>query len=179
MIVAEYSHISRLLNRIAKTLVKRRLTLSICESCTGGMLGSMITNIPGSSKYFLGGIIAYSNEVKEKVVGIRAKDLRKHGAVSAEVAAAMAKGVQEKLKSDIGIGITGIAGPTGGSKNKPVGLVYIAIAIQKKMSVGKYLFAGSRTMIRIETCLKSLLLLKKILSVKNPLYLENLTIQDI
>jgi len=168
-----------LLHQIAKILTRKKLTLSVCESCTGGMLGSMLTNIPGSSKYFLGGIIAYSNEAKEKIVGVKTQTLKKYGAVSTEVAAAMAKGVQKKFKSDIGMGITGIAGPTGSSKDKPVGLMYIAIASQEKISVGKYLFAGSRTMIRVKTCLKSLLLLKKILSVKNPLYLESLTIQDV
>jgi len=145
--------------KIGKLLRKKKLSLAICESCTGGMLGSVITSIPGSSKYFSGGIIAYSNDAKTGIVGVREDTLKKYGAVSAEVAVEMAKGVHKKLKSDIGIGITGIAGPTGSSKKKPVGLVYIAISQRRKITVKCFLFKGNRDAIRKKACKEALFLL--------------------
>lgn len=103
-------------------------TLAIAESCTGGLLGEMLTAIPGSSDYFLGGAIAYSNQIKEKILGVNGDDLAKFGAVSEIVAQQMAAGVQAKFASDWGLSITGIAGPDGGTDDKPVGLVYLGIA---------------------------------------------------
>ncbi len=152
---------SKLLKDIAQILTKRGLTLSICESCTGGMLGSFITSIPGSSKFFFGGIIAYSDQVKMILADVTRTALKKYGAMSTEVAVAMARGTRTKLKTDIGIGITGIAGPSGGSKTKPIGLVYTAIDSQNKTLVKKFLFGGSRTVIRKKACQKALLLLNK------------------
>jgi len=149
----------KLLKNIAKLLIKHRYTLSVCESCTGGMLGSIITTMPGSSKYFLGGIIAYTNKVKIKIVGVRAVTLKKYGAVSAQVAQAMAKNIRKNLRSDIGIGITGIAGPGGSTKQKPVGLVYIALAKKSKTIVRKFRFKGNRDTIRKKACLEALRIL--------------------
>jgi nicotinamide-nucleotide amidase len=103
------------------------LTLAVAESCTGGMLGERITAIPGSSDVFLGGIIAYHNDVKTDALGVVAEDVARHGAVSEEVAREMATGVRDKLRADVGVSITGIAGPGGGSQEKPVGLVWIAV----------------------------------------------------
>jgi PncC family amidohydrolase len=151
---------NKLSKSIAKILLKKKLTLSICESCTGGMLGSIITSVPGSSKYFRGGIIAYSNEVKRKIVGVKPDTLRKYGAVSAIVAQEMAKGVRQKLKTAIGIGITGIAGPKGGSKKKPVGLVYIAISQKRRIIVRRHQFEGNREKVRKRACEEALSLLK-------------------
>jgi PncC family amidohydrolase len=151
---------NKLSKSIAKILLKKKLTLSICESCTGGMLGSIITSVPGSSKYFRGGIIAYSNEVKRKIVGVKPDTLRKYGAVSAIVAQEMAKGVRQKLKTAIGIGITGIAGPKGGSKKKPVGLVYIAISQKRRIIVRRHQFKGNREKVRKRACEEALSLLK-------------------
>jgi PncC family amidohydrolase len=145
---------------VGKLLTKKKLTISICESCTGGMLGSIITSIPGSSKYFRGGIIAYSNEVKIKIVGVNPVTLRKYGAVSAIVAEEMAKGVRKKLKTDVGIGITGIAGPGGGTKEKPVGLVYICLIFKRKRFIKRLLLKGNRKKVREKSCEEALSLLR-------------------
>ncbi len=153
------SAVSKLSQEIGSVLRKKRLTLSVCESCTGGMLGSIITRVPGSSKYFLGGIIAYSNDSKRRIVGVQSNELKQYGAVSPEVAGKMAQGVQSVFKSDIGIGITGIAGPSGGSKKKPVGLVYISLSSKKRILVKKLLLKGSRDQIRRRVCEKALSLL--------------------
>jgi nicotinamide-nucleotide amidase len=105
----------------------RRLTLAVAESCTGGLLGERITNIPGSSDVFVGGIIAYHNDVKRESLGVRQSDLDTFGAVSEKIALQMASGVRERLGADIGVSITGVAGPGGGSAEKPVGLVWIGV----------------------------------------------------
>lgn len=117
---------------VGKILLERQETLSVAESCTGGGLGSMLTEVSGSSSYFMGGIIAYSNQVKIEQLGVSEEFLTEYGAVSAIVARQMAKGVQKKLKTDWSISVTGIAGPTGATENKPVGLVYLAIANPEK-----------------------------------------------
>jgi len=116
---------------VGKLLTDAQQTLSVAESCTGGGLGAMLTEIPGSSSYFLGGIIAYANQIKQNLLQVRQQDLTQYGAVSSVVAAQMALGVKQRLQSDWGIGITGIAGPGGDDTDKPVGLVYIGIATPK------------------------------------------------
>jgi nicotinamide-nucleotide amidase len=103
------------------------ITLAVAESCTGGMLGERLTNVPGSSDVFLGGVIAYHNDVKRDSLGVRADDIERYGAVSEQVALLMAAGVRERLKAKIGVSITGVAGPGGGSPEKPVGLVWVAV----------------------------------------------------
>lgn len=117
---------------VGKILLERGETLSVAESCTGGGLGSMLTEIAGSSAYFSGGIIAYSNQVKIQQLGVSEEFLTEYGAVSAIVARQMSKGVQAKFNTNWSISVTGIAGPTGATENKPVGLVYLAIANPKK-----------------------------------------------
>ncbi len=151
---------NKLSHTIGKILVKKKLTLSVCESCTGGMLGSIITQVPGCSRYFLGGIIAYSNEIKSRSVGVKSGMLKKYGAVSPEVARKMAQGVRRVFKSDIGIGITGIAGPSGGSKKKPVGLVYICLSYKRGIFVKEFSFKGNRDLIRKKACKAALFLLR-------------------
>ncbi len=113
---------------IGELLKARRLTLAVAESCTGGLIGYRLTNVPGSSAYFLGGIIAYSNEVKEKLLGVSHATLTNFGAVSEETAQEMARGACRVLGTDIGVAVTGIAGPGGGMPGKPVGLTWIALA---------------------------------------------------
>jgi nicotinamide-nucleotide amidase len=103
------------------------ITLAVAESCTGGMLGERLTNVPGSSDVFLGGVIAYHNDVKRDSLGVKADDIERYGAVSEQVALLMAAGVRERLKAKIGVSITGVAGPGGGSPEKPVGLVWVAV----------------------------------------------------
>lgn len=129
---------------IAGMLTKKGLTLSVAESCTGGLLGHRLTSISGSSKFFTGGIIAYDNAVKMSQLGISEFDLTTYGAVSEEVAVHMAEGVRDYLKTDYSIGITGIAGPLGGTDEKPVGLVYIGLATPVETLVKKYQFKASR-----------------------------------
>ncbi len=129
-------------------LLRRKKTLSVAESCTGGFLSTLITDIPGSSDYFLGGVVAYSDEVKTSKLGVSAKMLKKYGAVSAPVAFFMAKNCRIRFSSDYGVGITGIAGPSGGSGKKPVGLVYIAISGAAGTRVFKNQFFGNRTEIK-------------------------------
>lgn len=125
-------------------LRQKSLTLSVAESCTGGLVGDMITNISGSSEYFLGGIIAYDNTIKANILGVSEKVLDTLGAVSAEAAKEMAQNIREKCNTDIGLSITGIAGPTGGTKEKPVGLVFIGIATQDEVSAKQFLWHGNR-----------------------------------
>jgi nicotinamide-nucleotide amidase len=113
---------------VVRQMTGRKQTLALAESCTGGLIANRITNIPGASEIFFGGVVAYSNGVKEKFLGVRAATLKKHGAVSEAVAREMAEGAQKKFGADFAIAVTGIAGPTGGTKDKPVGTVFIAVA---------------------------------------------------
>ena len=115
-------------NTIVHSLTRRNLTLATAESCTGGFIANRITNVTGASKIFLGGVVAYSNGVKRKFLGVRPETLSRHGAVSAAVAREMAAGARKKFGADFAIAVTGIAGPSGGSKTKPVGTVFIALA---------------------------------------------------
>jgi nicotinamide-nucleotide amidase len=113
---------------IIRILTQQKKTLALAESCTGGFIANQITNVPGASKIFLGGVVSYSNKAKQKFLGVRAKTLERHGAVSEAVAAEMAKGARKRFGADFAIAVTGIAGPTGGTKSKPTGTVYIALA---------------------------------------------------
>lgn len=129
-------------------LVLRRKTLAVAESCTGGLLAERLTRVPGSSNYFLGGVICYSNELKSQLAGVSQKLLDKHGAVSKPVAQALAEGIRRRTGASMGIGITGIAGPSGGSAEKPVGLVFIALADERGTQVREFRFPGDRERIR-------------------------------
>ncbi|MGB9607970.1 MAG: competence/damage-inducible protein A [bacterium] len=133
---------------VGRMLRERGLTLAVAESCTGGLLGYRITKISGSSDYFLGGVISYANEVKRDVLMVNEEDLRRYGAVSEQVARQMAEGARRVIKADLGVGITGIAGPTGGTPEKPVGLVYIALATPKETICQRNIFPGDREMVR-------------------------------
>lgn len=130
---------------VGKLLQNAKQTLSVAESCTGGGLGAMLTEIPGSSSYFLGGLIAYANEVKHHLLQVSDRDLEEYGAVSGTVAEQMALGVKQSLQTDWGISITGIAGPSGDTETKPIGLVYIGIATPENQAVShEYRFGSQR-----------------------------------
>ncbi|EDX83803.1 competence/damage-inducible protein CinA N-terminal domain, putative [Synechococcus sp. PCC 7335] len=153
---------------VGQLLKARSETLSVAESCTGGGLGSLITAIPGSSSYFWGGVISYDNQIKQQLLGVDETVLARCGAVSPEVAAAMAFGVRDRLGTDWALSITGIAGPGGGSIEKPVGLVYIALASAQGIKTEKYLFGSetSRDLIRQKSTSSALNLLR--LSLMQP-----------
>jgi len=143
--------------RVGEGLKSRGWTIAVAESCTAGGLASRITDIPGSSSYFIGGIIAYQNRIKEEFLAVPAGMIEEFGAVSAEVAEAMATGCREAFGSDVSVGITGIAGPGGGTPEKPVGLVYIAVAGPDRIDCQRFLFSGDRRGVRgsaVEAALK-------------------------
>ena len=130
----------KLSNKIVKILTKKKLKISFAESCTGGMLSSAITSVSGSSKVFNLGLVTYSNQSKIKVLKVSKKIIRKYGAVSEQVCLAMVKNVGKISKSNISVSITGIAGPIGSTKKKPIGLVYVGIKKGNRTEVKKYLF---------------------------------------
>jgi PncC family amidohydrolase len=129
---------------VGELLQEHGLTLAVAESCTGGLLGTHITNIPGSSAYFEGGVIAYSYGAKEHVLGVPASTLKEHGAVSAETAIAMASGVRQVLQTDFALAITCIAGPAGATPTKPVGLAYVGLASATGETCKRYQWLGDR-----------------------------------
>lgn len=151
---------------LGKLFLMKGQTLSTAESCTGGMLSAQLTAVPGSSQYFLGSIVAYSNEVKTNVLGVPRDLIDRHGAVSSEVAASMALNIRKKTGSSIGISITGIAGPDGGTSDKPVGLVYIALNTALKNFSKGYNFTGDRESIRVRSIISAQNILRKYLSDK-------------
>ena len=128
---------------VARLLVENHATIAVAESCTGGMLAEHLTNLAGSSNYFLGGVVCYSNELKIGLVGVPAEIIEAKGAVSAEVAAALADGIRKNARATIGIGVTGIAGPGGGTPEKPVGLVYIGIADEHGPRAHEFRFSAN------------------------------------
>ncbi len=138
----------RLEQKVFKKFIQLRETLAIAESCTGGLIGDRLTNMAGASAFFLLGIIAYDYAAKTKILGVPSALLKKYGAVSPQVASTMAKGVRKILKTDYGLGLTGIAGPGGATKTKPVGLVFIAVSTKQKTIVKKFLFKGDRLAIK-------------------------------
>ncbi len=129
---------------VGRLLIERGLTLATAESCTGGLLGNRITNVAGSSEYYLGGIVSYSDAAKMNLLGVSQETLKEFGAVSEETAQEMALGARRVLQSDVGVSITGIAGPTGGTEDKPVGLVYIAVDVAGDVVVRKFVFSEDR-----------------------------------
>ena len=151
----------RLEQKISQKFIERGQTLSLAESCTGGLIGDRLTNIPGASAFFLLGIIAYDYAAKTKILGVPSALLKKHGAVSSEVASMMAQGVRKILKTDYGLGVTGIAGPGGATKTKPVGLVFIAVSTRQRTIVKKCLFKGTRLAIKNEAAQTALKMLAK------------------
>jgi nicotinamide-nucleotide amidase len=150
---------------IGRQLKDSGRTIAVAESCTAGMLGMHITRVPGSSSYFKGGILCYSDEAKIKLCGVPAELIEKHGAVSAEVAEALARGVRDALHSSIGLSITGIAGPDGGSTEKPVGLVYIGVSDGERTDSRHRIMPGDRESIRERSTYLALSWLRRFLGV--------------
>ena len=136
--------------KLVELLKVRGLTCATAESCTGGGVGSAITAVPGSSAVFAGGVISYSNEVKRNILGVSADILQTVGAVSSETAAQMAEGVRKLLKTDLAVSLTGIAGPDGGSDEKPVGLVWFGLATKDGVRTEKCIFRGDRAQVRAQ-----------------------------
>jgi nicotinamide-nucleotide amidase len=148
---------------VVRLLTKQKRTLALAESCTGGLIAHQITNVPGASKVFLGGIVAYGNEVKEKFLGVRPETLEKFGAVSENVAREMAEGARKKFGADFAIAVTGIAGPTGGTRSKPVGTVFIALAGEFETVVERKLNGFGREKFKAVTARQALEMLLKII----------------
>jgi competence/damage-inducible protein CinA-like protein len=133
---------------VARILTENRATIAVAESCTGGLLAERLTNVPGSSAYFLGGVVCYSNDLKTGLVGVPAELIEAKGAVSSEVALALADGIRKRTGATLGVGVTGIAGPAGGTPEKPVGLVHIGIADERGPREKSFRYPGDRDRIR-------------------------------
>ncbi len=149
--------------QVHKLLIERKKTLAVAESCTGGLVSCLLTRYPGSSKYLYASVVTYNNRAKEKILNVPQRLISKKGSVSQEVARRMAASVRLIGRSDYGVGITGIAGPAGGSKRKPVGTVFIAISSKNKTICRKFSLKGGRTKIQKEAALGAIDLLKSFL----------------
>ena len=136
--------LDRLVEQLQERCLGRGLTLSTAESCTGGYIAKSITDVAGSSGYFRGGVVSYSNEVKMRLLGVPADQLAAHGAVSAQVARSMAVGALAATGADLAVAVTGISGPSGGSAAKPVGLTYVAVADSAGVEVRRFTWQGDR-----------------------------------
>lgn len=137
---------------VIRTLIDKKITIATAESCTGGMLGKEITSVSGASEIYGFGFITYANEAKMQLLGVKKETLEKYGAVSEQTAAEMAIGARKNAQSDIAVSTTGIAGPGGGTKEKPVGLVYISLAYEGGALVKKLNLSGDRDSVRTQTC---------------------------
>jgi PncC family amidohydrolase len=148
--------IDTLAHDVAAALASHHLTLSVAESCTGGLVGAAITSVAGSSLVFVGGVIAYSNDVKASVLGVAQETLDRHGAVSRETVVAMAAGVRRLTGSECAIAVSGVAGPGGGTAKKPVGLVWIAVAVRESVQTVECHLTGDRHAVREQAVEKAL-----------------------
>ena len=141
---------------VGNMLRERRLTISLAESCTGGLIGNLLTNVSGSSNYFQEGLVVYSNQSKVDRLNVSSKTIERYGAVSDQTVREMAKGVKKSLNTDIGLAVTGIAGPDGGSKEKPVGTVFIGMTANNEIFSRRYLFWGTREQVKLNTATMAL-----------------------
>jgi PncC family amidohydrolase len=145
---------------VVQLLCTRKLSLATAESCTGGLLSGAVTSVAGCSQVFILGIVAYANRIKEQILGVSPEVIEKHGAVSAQCAAEMALGVQKRAGADIGVSVTGIAGPGGGTPQKPVGTVYISCAFKDRTStLHLRINSDNRQYIRLESVRQALILI--------------------
>ena len=143
---------------LGKLLRAKGMTIAFAESCTGGLASSLVTDVPGSSEYLIGSVVSYTNQVKHEILGVPQETLDTYTAVSKETAIAMAEGVRRLMRSDIGVSITGIAGPTGGSPDKPVGLVYEACATKHGTVVQELRYRASRTTVKLRAAMNAMAL---------------------
>lgn len=150
--------------KLGRILKERGLWLAVAESCSGGLLSSWITDIPGSSEYFKGGIVSYTGYAKKELLGVSSETLEHFGAESAQTARAMADGVRRRLNADISLSITGLAGPSGGTVEKPVGTVFIGWAFKEEVDAQEYIFVGARRQIKEAASMAALELLEGILT---------------
>ena len=155
--------IKRKAEKVFKLCLKKKIKLVFAESCTGGLLSSLITSFPNSSKIFISSFVTYSNLSKQKMLGVKNKTLKKYGAVSKEVAEEMVNGIWNKNKINIALSITGIAGPKGHTKNKKIGLVYIGIKSKKGIDINEFDFKGNREKIRLASVEKAIDLLNSVI----------------
>lgn len=152
-----FTHDSREMEEVVgEMLLKSGKTLSVAESCTGGLIGNRLTDVAGSSQYFQGGVVSYSNEAKVDLLRVSPKTIEAHGAVSAETAREMAMGVRACMHTDLGLAVTGIAGPDGGSRDKPVGTVHVGLCCEKETFTGKYRFWGKRKQVKQNSAMMAL-----------------------
>ncbi len=141
---ADVGDLVELARRLQRVCIARQLTVATAESCTGGLVAHALTEVPGSSGYFLGGVVSYSDALKEALLDVPAGLLAAHGAVSAQVARAMASGTRERLRASVGVSVTGIAGPDGGTAEKAVGLTYVGVADDRGVDVRRFHWPGDR-----------------------------------
>jgi len=157
---------------VGRLLAEQALTVAVAESCTGGLIAHQLTNVSGSSAYFIGGVVAYSDKVKEQVLGVSGEALSAYGAVSEETVREMARGARRLFDTDVAISAAGIAGPTGGTPQKPVGLVYVALAAQDFERCERHLWRGDRLAVRLEnkrrTAEAALEMLRQYLEARRP-----------
>lgn len=152
-------------NEVVELLIKQKMTISAAESCTGGLFAALITEVSGASDVIGESFVTYSNEAKMKHLGVRAETLEAHGAVSRETAYEMAEGLFKRTGANVTVGITGIAGPDGGTEEKPVGLVYAGICVNGTTEVLKMNHSGSRNEVREKTCIEVFKMIKNRVSV--------------
>jgi len=157
--------IKQLDNQIAELLRQHAIKLATAESCTGGLISHRITNLPGSSDYFIGGVIAYSNQVKQRLLNVEIKTLQEHGAVSEQTVIQMAIGIRNLLDADIGLSVSGIAGPAGGTEDKPVGTIWIGLSVSEATTAWKHIFPGNRFQIKERTAEQALIHLVNYLQI--------------
>lgn len=143
-------------HQLIELLKAKKLTISTAESCTGGLISKIITDIPGASEVFIGGVVSYSNEMKMKWLGVKQATLERYGAVSEQTVREMLSGIMQKTDSDLAVAVSGIAGPTGGTPEKPVGTVFIGIGFHDQSIIEKYLFKGSREDVRAQSAIEVL-----------------------
>lgn len=149
--------------RIAELLIKHHLKITTAESCTGGLIAATLVNVPGISGQFEEGYITYSNEAKEKLLGVSHETLERYGAVSSQTAEEMAKGARKAADADVSVISTGIAGPDGGTEEKPVGLVYLACCFGEETEVERHIFSGNRQQVRQASVQAALALAEKMI----------------